>query len=563
MASIYGTALMGGVGGVNENLPPMVTELKAAALNSQINLSWKNPISEYLFGILITYNTDHIPVKPTDGTQTKVGKVEAATLTGLVNDTKHYIRLFPFNEKGQYQTLMDGSFVEATPAIGPAKVTEFKVTGSGANPVLTWKNPTTDPLYYTTVVIQKEGSAPSGLSDGTEIFRGTNETCTATGLEQSTDYYFAVFTLSSDGGTRGPVVSDVYSYDFPEEPTEYTMIEDRADSGEFIAPEDGWYQLDACGQSGDGGNAYFVRQGGTKPDLQYSGHGGNSGSIARKSKIKLNKGERLLFTIDDTGGEWFNKGNVHIPSLSIVALGMDKQPSSQSYIDNKATASGGDVNIDGELGNRGTGGGTSGFMPGGSGAKTKNDFGLTLTAGNGGDNRNGNKDNGTPGTKAFIRFYRGNTNTPSPSQASVLSLIPHNGEIEANWKNSGDPEQAGTTLVYNTSHTPKSPSDGVAIDVPLTQPVMLALNSDSEELQEESKKQSYTIKGVPNNKPVFVALFPYDKDRKYGLAKQEVEIPREHSWYDKQQELEAEVETVKAEMADYQSYYTTTQEVLK
>ena len=64
-------------------------------------------------------------------------------------------------------------------------------------------------------------------------------------------------------------------------------------------------------------------------------------------------------------------------------------------------------------------------------------------------------------------------------------------------------------LVYNTSHTPKSPSDGVAVDMPLTQPVTLALTSDSEELQEDSKKQSYTIKGVPNDKPVFVALFPY------------------------------------------------------
>ena len=169
----------------------------------------------------------------------------------------------------------------------------------------------------------------------------------------------------------------------------------------------------------------------------------------------------------------------------------------------------------------------------------------------------------TSGNIAKVFISRGNTNIPSPSKASTLSLIPKNNSVDAIWENSGDPVQTGTMLVYNTSHTPKSPSDGVAVDIPLTQPVTLALNSDSEELQEDSKKQSYTITGVPNDKPVFVALFPYDKDRKYGLAKQEVEIPREHSWYDKQQELESEVETVKAEMADYQSYYTTTQEVLK
>ena len=145
----------------------------------------------------------------------------------------------------------------------------------------------------------------------------------------------------------------------------------------------------------------------------------------------------------------------------------------------------------------------------------------------------------TSGNIAKVFISRGNTNIPSPSKASTLSLIPKNNSVEATWENSGDPVQTGTMLVYNTSHTPKSPSDGVAVDIPLTQPVTLALNSDSEELQEDSKKQSYTITGVPNDKPVFVALFPYDKDRKYGLAKQEVEIPREHSWYDKQQEPEA------------------------
>lgn len=478
MSKIYGSPLwLSGGGGMKDTLPPLLDNFKATRNEGNITLSaskMEESRAKELAGAVWVY-ADHIPQKVSDGTKIELTRDEIVgssdeVITKTIQwgaETECYIRQFTYNEKKQYQTMLEGATAE---------------------------------------------------------------------------YIYSAF---------------------PAEPESYSMIEDRNTSGEFIAPEDGWYQLDACGQSGDGGNAYFVRQGGTKPDLQYSGHGGNSGSIARKSKIKLNKGERLLFTIDDTGGEWFNKGNVRIPSLGIVALGMDKQPSSQSYIDKKATASGGDVNIDGELGNRGTGGETSGFMPGGSGAKTKNDFGLTLTAGNGGDNRNGNKDNGTPGTKAFIRFYRGNTNIPSPSQASALSLIPKNNSVEATWENSGDPVQTGTMLVYNTSHIPQSPFDGVSVDLPLTQPVTFALISDNEELQEDSKKQSYTITGVPNDKPVFVALFPYDKDRKYGLAKQEVEIPREHSWYDKQQELESEVETVKAEMADYQSYYTTTQEVLK
>lgn len=383
--------------------------------------------------------------------------------------------------------------------------------------------------------------------------------------EQTKDFHVRQFTYNSKKQYQtmleGATANIIYS-EFPEEPTEYTMIEDRADSGEFIAPEDGWYQLDACGQSGDGADAFYIANP-QSANKFYGGHGGNSGSIARKSKIKLNKGDKIAFSIDNEGGEYYNQGNVHVPNFDILALGMVKQ--NKSFNSQKAIATGGDININGELGTQGVGGTTDSQanLHGSLGGETENDFGLILKGGKGGKWEGGVGYPGEKETKAFIRFYRGNTNTPSPSQASTLSLIPKNNSVEATWENSGDPVQIGTMLVYNTSHIPKSPSDGVAVDMPLTQPVTLALTSDNEELQKDSKKQSYTITGVPNDKPVFVALFPYDKDRKYGLAKQEVEIPREHSWYDQQQELESEVETVKAEMADYQSYYTTTQEVLK
>lgn len=371
--------------------------------------------------------------------------------------------------------------------------------------------------------------------------------------EQTKDFHVRQFTYNSKKQYQtmleGATANIIYS-EFPEEPTEYTMIEDRVDSGEFIAPEDGWYQLDACGASGNGTIGF-------KWDLDRkvsSGGAGGSGGISRKSLIKLNKGEKISFTIS---------GNVSIPQFGINVTQGSSAPYQSSGGGTKGTASGGDINIDGNNGGGGISASWGQSTSPSGGGTTSNEWGLTVRGGNGGYWNSTQLMPPTNGTAAFIRFYRGNTNIPSPSQVSALSLIPKNNSIEAIWENSGDPVQTGTMLVYNTSHVPKSPSDGVAVDIPLTQPVMFALNSDSEELQEDSKKQSYTIKGVPNDKPVFVALFPYDKNRKYGLAKQEVEIPREHSWYDKQQELEAEVETVKAEMADYQSYYTTTQEVLK
>lgn len=546
MASIYGTALMSGVGGVNENLPPMVTELRAAALNTQINLSWKNPISEYLFGILITYNTDHIPTKPTDGTQTKVGKVESATLTGLVNDTKHYIRLFPFNEKGQYQTLVDGSFVEATPAVGPAKVTDFQVTGSGASPVLTWKNPTSDPLYHTTVVIQKEGSVPSGLSDGTEIFRGTNETCTARDLKQSTDYYFAVFTLSAEGGTKGGVNSEVYRFDFPEEPTDWSEIEKVTNSKDWIAPEDGWFKIVAVAKSGDGGRS------GQSPggDLTYQASGGSGGSggiVVHKEG--LSKGDTIGVNIDSFGDIGINVNANTIRATHGGNGGNGIMTSGSSGRGGEAGTPGeaydGNVqNISGKSGNKGRVGQSNGATAGVSNSYEQ----YVTTSGYGEAKR---KAGAGSGTAAYVVILRGNTNIPSPAQVSELSLIPKNASLEVNWQDSGDPVQTGTTLVYSTDHVPTSPTDGTAIDIPVVK------------AKSPENKQSQTLSGLENGKPVFVALFPYDKDKKYGVAKPDVEIPKTTTWYDKQQELEAKLVKAQTEVVDYKAYYDRTQEVLK
>lgn len=546
MASIYGTALMSGVGGVNENLPPMVTELRAAALNTQINLSWKNPISEYLFGILITYNTDHIPTKPTDGTQTKVGKVESATLTGLVNGTKHYIRLFPFNEKGQYQTLVDGSFVEATPAVGPAKVTDFQVTGSGASPVLTWKNPTSDPLYHTTVVIQKEGSVPSGLSDGTEIFRGTNETCTARDLKQSTDYYFAVFTLSAEGGTKGGVNSGVYRFDFPEEPTDWSEIEKVTNSKDWIAPETGWFLFVALAKSGDGGKS------GQSPggDLTYQASGGSGGSggiVVHKEG--LSKGDTIGVNIDSFGDIGINVNANTIRATHGGNGGNGSMYNSTSGVGGRAGTPGeaydGNVqNISGKSGNNGTVGRDNTPTVG-----IYNTYEQYTTLSGYGEARRGAR--AGSGTYAYVVILRGNTNTPSPTQVSELSLIPKNASLEVNWQDSGDPVQTGTTLVYSTDHVPTSPTDGTAIDIPVVK------------AKSPENKQSRTLSGLENGKPVFVALFPYDKDKKYGIAKPDVEIPKTTTWYDKQQELETKLVKAQTEVVDYKAYYDRTQEVLK
>lgn len=549
-----------GGGGRNDTLPPMVTQLSAAVSNRMITVTYKNPVSDALAGVLITYKKDSYPQHPFDGTKIDAKMSEKAVLNFLDNGIVYYIRVFPYNSKKQYQTLYEGSTIQATPSEGPKQVTNVQVTGTGAAPVISWKNPTDDPTYTETVVVQKEDSPPTSLSDGTEIYRGTGETVSANGLEQLVNYYFGVFTVNAEGGTRGPVVSDVYSYDFPSEPTEWSEVTRITNSTEYTFSEEGWFKIVAVAGSGRGANALEWNR-----DYRhcFSGGSGGSGGIS-VSKTSTQMNEKITINISNN-------------EITITELNMVSKPgwnASPGFITGPisgtisaggraGSASGGNLeNIPGKPGNNGDYRNSSQSIPSyltpGSPVSTNYDK-YSTTSGIGGRWPDGN---GSEGTGAYVVILRGNTNEPVPSRASTLSLLPTDSTLTVDWTNSGDPVQTGTMLVYNASHVPKSPSDGIAVDIPLTQPVTLDLNSNNE-LQENSKKQSYTIKGVPNNKPVFVALFPYDKDRKYGLAKQEVEIPREYSWYDKQQELEAEVETVKAEMVDYRSYYTTTQEVFK
>lgn len=171
--------------------------------------------------------------------------------------------------------------------------------------------------------------------------------------------------------------------------------------------------------------------------------------------------------------------------------------------------------------------------------------------------------NSTAPTAAYAVILRGNTNNPSPSTASTLSLLPTDSTLTVDWTNSGDPVQTGTRVVYNTDHVPTSADDGISVDIPVAQATATTFAVDGEEQQTDNKKQSYIITGLSNDKLVYVALFPYDANKKYGIPKTDVEIPRVHSWYDTQQELQAEVVTVKAEMTDYQEYYVTAQKILK
>lgn len=528
----------GSAGGSTVTLPPMITNLKAVGSNATITVTFTNPVSEALAGVMVVYNDNHIPTKPSDGSKFDAGLTQQAVITGLTNGTQYYIRVFPYNEKKQYQTLIDGATTSATPNIGPAQVTNFQVTGSGASPVLTWTNPADDPLYYQTVVVQKVGSAPTSITDGTEIYRGTGTTVTASNLVRLEEYYWAVFTVDEGGSYRTPVVSEMYSYDFPDEPTSYSDLIMVASTKTWTAPEDGYFRFIVCGRGGDGGG--YPHSNGSI----YGGGGGGAGGIA-VSVFALNKGETVSCICSTVQTQINYNGNV-----ATANPGEDGEEGRITSENPTGKGGAGGTATGGNVTNKKGGRGENGILwtanadppnydTRGDGGTNSYD-GKTISGGRGEGHRNKYPNDisirPTAGTTARIYIQRGNTNVPSPSAASMLSLTPRNASIEASWTNSEDPESVGTLLVSNPTHEPQDITDGTAVDV--------------------AEATSYTVTDLPNDKPTYISLFSYNADKsKYSAAKSDVEIPREVTWADMVEEAQQEAKeaTDKAAVAEEQA----------
>lgn len=555
-------------GGVSGTLPPMVTNLAAVAGNQQITVTYKNPVSDVLAGVLVVYKTGSYPTKPTDGIKVDAGLSESAVLEGLENGIDYYIRVYPYNSKKQYQTIIDGATTTARPSEGPQQVTDLQVSGSGAIPVLTWKNPTDDPTYYETVVIQKVDSAPTSLSDGTEIYRGTGETVSANGLKRLKNYYWGVFTVNAEGGTRGPVTTEVYSFDFPEEPTSFTQVQSyTSGSHTFILPETGWFLLCALGKSGNGANGSVLKlsSGSGIGGSVASGGSGGTGSFAEYLLSGL-AGDKIEVYID-TNNSYISKidptYNTKNEIIKAGAGGNGREGAVSSSGDGTGGSGGAAGNATGiegsylQQGSAGTRGEGASYINGctrrtngvTSSYVSHYDNGLTFntTSGYGGyacwSGSNGTVDHGGNGSNGSIIIYRGNTNQVFPSVASTLSLTPHNTSIEASWTNSEDPESVGTILVSNSDRIPTNPTDGTSVDV--------------------AEATTYTISDLPNDTPTYVSLFAYNADKtKYSAAKSDVEIPREVTWYDTQQELKQEVQQATEQAEQAQEAVTMTRDFL-
>ena len=451
MAVIYGTPLfLSGGGGQNLTLPPMVTDLAASTGDQTITLTWTNPVSDVLAGVLVVYNADHIPEKVSDGTKVDAGLAETVDLTGLTNETLYYIRVFPYNSKKQYQTIWEGATITATPE------------------------------------------------------------------------------------------------DFPAEPTSWIEIETLSDNESWVVPENGWFKFVCAAKCGNGGESMVAWDGGypgAEPPYEYWGNSGGAGGGGGYSETKVSKFKDEIIEVT------FSNGSISCLGVSVTAGG-NGTGSPQSIRPGGAggTAIGGNItNINGEAGAPGVNGshyiGSSSSI---SMAATQGGLrGDGQRGGNGAGITNGNSNSPAAGVgaAAYVKIYRGNANVPAPTTISAMSLTPRNASIEASWTNSGDPESVGTILVSNSEHIPAHPTDGTSVDV--------------------AEATSYTVTDLPNNKPSYISLFAYNADKtKYSMAKSDVEIPREVTWYDVQEDLKEDIAETQKDAEQAQEVVLLTRDFL-
>lgn len=341
-------------------------------------------------------------------------------------------------------SLYGGAWLVA-PIPAPSPVSDLTVTGNDYTATLTWTNPT-DSSFYETVVVQKIGSAPTSLTDGEQICRGTDTEVTLEDLDINTAYYWAVFALNSKGSYMNgfPTVS-YQTPDFPAYPTSFSQITAPTSSGTFTAPEDGWFQIELFGASGAGGNSdtdsetfegSYAGSGttSTDPDSRYdylyaagaAGGGGGGGGGVAVSVWKLFEGETISYTVGSGTCTCTTNGETSYSTMTVTAGAQGGSGSVRLDDGGSQSASGGSGGSGGSasggnIGNYNGGRGGSGnaeaddstssepdvSATGGSGGTPTYSGGRTGGAGAGA--YTGNSSPGS-GQKGYIRISRGNTN---------------------------------------------------------------------------------------------------------------------------------------------------------
>ena len=395
--------------GTPKPLPPQISNLKGTVPEGetpQIIWTWTNPVDENFAGMVLVVKEGSSPNGPTDGVQVYKGSSTTVTQSeGLQFERTYYARGFAYNSQGKYQMNAEGATATVELSAVPEQVSDVVLTPNKSHATLTWTNPVSTNLQ-TIKVIQKIGSDPENPNDGTQVYEGTGTTVTVDNLQDSIEYYFAVFAIGKNGKYKDPVVKNYTPeiwprYDFT---GDHQLIKDDASLGNWRV------KMTSSGVFENRGTEdlvvdLFIVGGGGGGGFSIAGAGGGGGYTKTVKKITLKVGSRISVEIGAGGA----------PSDYFAGSGhaQGKQGGQTKFGEHSVsggtggqTSSSGTPTGYGAGGNGGSGGGGAGYSRGGNGGIDGNSGGNAVvsdgTGGTGGTGQGSTtREFGEPGGEVY------------------------------------------------------------------------------------------------------------------------------------------------------------------
>ena len=442
--------------------PGQVTNLAVADVSTdtdgyRVKVTMKNPAeSKYWDRTVVIRKTGSLPVEPTDGIKVYEGKSESFVDTSaLTYDENYHYRAFAYNSANTFNDASSGATatISLTPG-NPAGITALQAASDkGGTVTARWTNPKTSKFFANAVIVMKEGSKPTSISDGIEIYRGPAEMATYSGVQHGKTYYFRAYAANIKGGydSEQDMTVTVTPNLIPDEPTSWSLVKTDTNSGSFTFPETGYFKIVVAGGGGKGGDGKF--QGPDIGDGGYDGYnkatgggGGGCGGFA-ESKFLKQKGETVSYTVGST--------------VTCAGMTATSGRNGGSRTGGEGgTASGGNLrNVQGEKGGYGTyqskDAGFSVSASGGAGARNEHSYGGSGGGASGhGTNGKGDEDPGSPGSSSCVKIYRGNTNVPATTRNAedITYLMLQNARLAQ--------EQTTILLAQTPTETPTETEQG-------------------------------------------------------------------------------------------------------
>lgn len=183
-----------------DTTPPAsgVSNLTGVLESGEPLLTWTNPTEDDFDYIRLIRKEATEPANISDGTEVYTGSNETYTDTDDLSEATYYYAAYACDASENCMDTAEVTNVTIDLTPPTAGVSGLTSEFTGGKPVLSWTNPS-EADYDHTVVIRKQGSAPTDMSDGDQVYSGADETYTDTDSLSNGTYYYAVYTCDAAG----------------------------------------------------------------------------------------------------------------------------------------------------------------------------------------------------------------------------------------------------------------------------------------------------------------------------------------------------------------------------